>query len=303
MISVPILFIAFNRPHEAREVFEAIRIARPSTLYIAVDGPRKDRAGDLEQCILVRNISNFVDWPCKVNTLFHNHNLGCKRAVVSAIDWFFSSEEMGIILEDDCVPSINFFRFCEELLYHYKEDTRIWHIGGTNPLASRAQESNLYYFSNYNRIWGWATWRRAWDQFNVDIPFWPSIHEQKVVEQILGHQAANHFNPLFWDAYNCNVDTWDYQWFLYRLLNGLSIIPMVNLVANIGFNTNATHTVDPNHWLSKLKYGKFKFPISHPQFFVPNSALDNEWINLICSKPGTLQKLKDRITKLGTHKE
>ena len=156
-LETPVLFLVFNRPDTTAQVFEAIRQAKPPRLYVASDGAREDKEGELEKVKQVREIVSQVDWNCEVKTLFRDKNLGCKIAVSSAIDWFFEQEEMGIILEDDCLPHPTFFRFCQELLERYRDDERIGMISGNNFQFGRKCTDYSYYFSMYSHIWGWAS--------------------------------------------------------------------------------------------------------------------------------------------------
>jgi hypothetical protein len=279
-LNTAVLFLVFNRPDTTSQVFEAIRKARPPKLYVAADGPRLDREGELEKCAQVREIATAIDWPCELHTLFRDLNQGCKIAVSTAITWFFEHEEQGIILEDDCLPSQSFFLFCQEMLSHFKNDTRVWHVAGVYPFATDSQDRNTYYFSEYNPIWGWATWRRAWNKFDAAIPFWPQISTTDTLEVLLGPQQARKYRARFWRAFNGDVDTWDYQWFLTRLLHGKSVVPMVNMVSNIGFRGDATHTFDPQSPMASLEAVEMEFPIEHPEFFIVNKELDQRWANL-----------------------
>jgi len=170
-LNTAVLFLVFNRPETTFQVFEAIRKARPSRLYVAADGPRVDRDGELEKCSQVREISTAVDWPCELHTLFRDVNQGCKIAVSSAIIWFFEREEQGIILEDDCFPGLSFFLFCQEMLNYHRIDTRVWHVAGVYPFVAESEPPNTYIFFEYNPIWCWTTWRRAWAKFDAAIPF------------------------------------------------------------------------------------------------------------------------------------
>lgn len=276
-LTTPVLFIVFNRLDTTKMVLEAIREAKPSRIYIASDGPRKNRDGE---DLIVNSVRNYIfkkiDWKCEIKTLFRNENLGCKFGVSSAIDWFFENEEMGIILEDDCVPEKSFFFFCEELLIKYKDDKRIWHIGGTNPI-SNLKISNSYYFSKYNRIWGWATWRRAWEYSDSSISIWPDVKKDKILYDLLSKEEATYFERIFDNVFFNKIDTWDYQWFLMRLLNGMAIIPNSNLVSNIGFNQEATHTANFNNKFSKLPTGKMEFPLKHPTIFIQDIQQDSIW--------------------------
>lgn len=225
----------------------------------------------------MREISTAIDWPCELYALLRDVNQGCKMAVSSAITWFFENEEQGIILEDDCLPSQSFFLFCQEMLHYYKNDMRVWHIAGVYPFAASSQCSDSYYFSEYNPIWGWATWRRAWQKFDAAIPFWPQISSTNTIEALLGSRQAKKYRARFWRAYNGDVDTWDYQWFLTRLLHGKSVVPMVNMVRNIGFGDDATHTFNPQSPMAELEAVEMAFPIKHPEFFVVNKELDERW--------------------------
>ena len=175
-LDMPVLFLIFNRADTTRQVFEAIERVKPKKLYVAGDGPRADVDSDPEKCRQARQIATSVTWDCEVNTLFQSQNIGCKYGVSSGIDWFFKREEMGIILEDDTVPSQSFFFFCQELLEKYRHDHRIMHINGTNFFWNDIQHPNAsYFFSQYGNIWGWATWRRAWELYDVNLSDWTFV--------------------------------------------------------------------------------------------------------------------------------
>lgn len=238
----PLLFLVFNRPETTERVFAAIRQARPTRLYIAADGPRPDKEGEAEQVRRVREIVTAVDWDCRVRTLFRDHNLGCKMAVSGAISWFFEQEEEGIILEDDCLPNQSFFAFCSKMLAQYRDDTRIMMVSGTNYLFEEFPENQVYFFSRYFAIWGWATWKRAWRKYDPDIGSWPAYKNSRYLDSIFGEPAvARYFAGIFDQVTNKRIDTWDLQWVYCCLINyGLSIVPTRNLVANIGFA--GTHT-------------------------------------------------------------
>ena len=175
MTSVPVLFLIFNRPDTTALVMEAIRAARPARLYVAADGPRPGCPGDAERCAEARRVVTAVDWPCQVKTLFRETNLGCRKAVSSAIDWLFACEEEGIILEDDCVPTSDFFSFCGELLERFRDDKQIMAICGSCYAEAEPNYRASYYFSYYADPWGWATWRRAWRLYDGDLSRWPAF--------------------------------------------------------------------------------------------------------------------------------
>jgi hypothetical protein len=257
-----ILFLVFNRPDATRKVFEKIREIKPSQLFIAADGYRSDKPEEKEKCEEVRNlIVNSIDWPCDVKKLFRDHNLGCGPAVSEAITWFFEHVEEGIILEDDTLPSKSFFGFAKELLQLYRNDESVWHIGGNsyNPYKMRSP----YYFSAYPHIWGWATWRRAWNNYRYQLD---DIDPKKFFKNI-NDLFLTYSEIKFWtDFYNeylkiSERTTWDYQWTCRMWYNkGLAILPRDNLITNIGFAEGATHTVDANSWIATLKANEIETP-------------------------------------------
>ena len=165
MKTAPVLLIIFNRPDTTARVFEAIRAARPTELYIAADAPRENRSEDKRLCEEAKKITEKIDWPCEVHRLYQEKNLGCKRGPIASITWFFENVEAGIILEDDCVPHPSFFAFCSELLEKYADDKRIMHVSGNNFQFGKMRGDASYFFSEYTLSWGWATWRRAWQRF------------------------------------------------------------------------------------------------------------------------------------------
>lgn len=243
-LNTAVLFLVFNRLDTTKQVFEAIKQAKPPRLYIAADGARTSKEGEAEKVSIVRDfILQNIDWDCEVKTLFREENLGCKYAVSGAIDWFFEQEEMGIILEDDCLPSQSFFWFCEELLKRYKGDKRIGHISGYNHFPNRIKESD-YFYSTMPGIWGWATWRDRWESYDVNIKTFSQSHScinDRFRDKYLCKYWINIFN-------NINaLDTWDYQWTYNLIVNNYNAIrPSLNLVRNIGFGMEATHTQKQN---------------------------------------------------------
>jgi len=277
MFETPILFLIFNRPDTTQKVFDAIRQQKPKYLFVAADGPRKHKQGESETCQRVRDIIKQIDWDCELKTLFRDENLGCKMAVSSAITWFFENVEQGIILEDDCLPDSSFFPYCEELLDQYKDDTRIGHISGNNFLPDITYESISYDFCSYSHIWGWATWRRVWKNYDVNLSFWK---EQKDKRSFLFNNKWEeiYFSSFLSDAINNhnNIDTWDMQYlFTLRLQNQLSIYPIVNLVTNIGLgDPNATHIAKKNKKHS-IPASAVSFPLKRPQYVLQNKKLDD----------------------------
>lgn len=239
----PVLFIVFNRPETTKRVFEAIRQNKPTRLFVAADGPRENKPGEKERCQEARKITENIDWPCEVKRLYRDKNLGCKFAVSSAIDWFFENVEEGIILEDDCLPNSSFFGFCEEMLRLYRNDNKAMCISGDNFLPGKMQNKNGFYFSKYIHIWGWATWRRAWKNYDVKIKDWQDIKSKGTINKYFDSITEKlYWQTLFDVVYRGKINTWDYQFVLHIWKNsGLSVAPGVNLVKNIGFNNKGTH--------------------------------------------------------------
>ncbi|MDG2432911.1 nucleotide-diphospho-sugar transferase [Flavobacterium sp.] len=276
--NTPILFLVFNRPHYTQQVFEAIRAAKPKQLFIAADGPREDIASDIANCEAVKDIIANVDWDCEVKNLFRDKNLGCGLAPSSAITWFFEHVEQGIILEDDCLPSASFFPFCQEMLERYKNDFRINSICGTNLLKEWESGNNSYFFSKESGIWGWATWRRAWLEYDYKVAKW---NDHRVKELFLEQfentsQRAAYEYALDKAVSNIAVTFWDYQWVFSRISNSqFGIIPSVNLISNIGFGADATHTFDANSEISNLVAQEICFPIIHPMSIMIDHKYDH----------------------------
>lgn len=266
----PVLFIIFNRPDTTFEVFNQIRKYKPSKLFIASDGPRAQKNGEKNIIESMRKkLLSLVDWDCKVKTLFRKENLGCKYAVSGAIDWFFDHVESGIILEDDCVPSLSFFRFSEEMLELYKDDERIMQVSGLN-LEESSTVDNSYFFSDFFSAWGWATWRRAWKKYDVKMRQYKNIMDDYgLLKNIIRERNFKKTRKIYDLTFNGKIDTWDYQWiFCCDINSALCIVPHKNMIRNIGFQANATHTRTHNPRLNKLKVFNVAFPLKHEELII-----------------------------------
>ena len=290
--NVPILFLIFNRPDKTKIVFNRIKELKPKYLFISADGPRPDKINEKGNCALARSIINEIDWPCELKTNFSDTNLGCKKGVSSGINWFFSNVEEGIILEDDCLPDISFFNFCAVLLEKYRYDTRIMHIGGVNFQGGKVRGEASYYFSKINHVWGWATWKRALDKFDVNISSFKNLIDEDYLRNIFpGKGEQKYWQKHYNSVYSNRIDTWDYQWhYTIMINNGLSIIPNINLVSNIGFGKEATHVVQDFHSVANIRLEKID-SIVHPLFVIPNYEADIYTFNRYYS-PNKLIKLK-----------
>lgn len=291
----PILFIVFNRPETTRQVFEAIAQARPSKLYVAADGPRSAKSGETELCELTRKIATSVDWPCQVITRFQKANLGCKFGVSSAIDWFFENEEEGIILEDDVVPTEDFFVFCDLILEKYRADTRIMMVTGTNYLSDPSNGSP-YFFSEHFTIWGWATWRRAWKQYDVSMVEWDNIENKKNISyKYKKSYQWKHYESTFNSLKNDYIDTWDIQWvFACILNNGLCITPRVNLIKNIGVEGVHSDSITSSHFMETFSLGYYDF--RYKSSIIPCAQYD-ERLHILKNVPALRRKQLVKISK------
>ena len=291
-INVPVLFLIFNRPDTTQQVFDEIRKAQPVQLYVAADGPRKDQPADYDLCKKTREIIRQVDWECKVSTLFREENLGCKRAVSSAIDWFFSKVEEGIILEDDCVPDQSFFPFCQILLERYRDDERVMMMSGMNYLFNKVEMDESYFFSRYYAIWGWATWKRAWSLYDCKMSGWPRYNSQDYLHHIYCHsKIADFLCDLFQKTYSNQIDTWDIQWAYTCIFNhGLSICPKYNLVSNIGVTGTHVENIGRFHYMPVIALDVKD--ICHPIQVIPDIGLDKRTFDEITKRESVFQKIR-----------
>jgi hypothetical protein len=275
-METPVAFFIFNRPKQTEKVFAIIQQVKPSKLFIVADGAREKNSEDQCKCFQAREIVSKIDWECEVLTNFSDVNLGCKYRVASGIDWIFEQVEEAIILEDDCLPHPSFFPYCDELLKKYRYDTRITSISGHNSNLRRERTTDSYYFSRYNCVWGWATWRRAWANYDLNMKLWNTICDGNWLNDILDNASAvTQWKNIFQNTYDDKVDTWDYQWrFACWIQSGLTILPSVNLISNIGYGADATHTTFVNSELANLPITAMSFPLQHPEFVIRNANSD-----------------------------
>ena len=264
-LKTSVVFIIFKRPDTTEKVFEQIRQAKPPKLLVIADGPRADCPDEVEKCAATRAILNRVDWDCEVLKNYSDVNLGCKRRVSSGLDWVFDHVEEAIILEDDCLPHPTFFRFCEVLLEKYRDDERVMNIGGTNLLAKWKSDTQSYFFSNYFHCWGWATWKRVWKHYDVDMKLWSDPQSKQILREVIADnkQYLNRKEHLD-NTYDGNINSWAHQFFFMCLAHrGLSIRPSVNLILNIGFSQESTHT-KMRDLRASLPLKSMKFPLKEP---------------------------------------
>lgn len=292
----PVIFIIYNRPGFTKLSFDSIRAYKPDRLYIIADGPKNEQDNIL--CQKAREVIKTVDWDCEINKNFAEENMGCGKRVSSGITWAFNTCDRAIILEDDCIPNLSFFRFCEELLQYYNEDHRIGMVSG-NSIIDPNKLNYSYYFSNFFHIWGWATWKRAWDNFDLSINKWPTLKKTDLIlNKVRSTFYADKWNEIFDRVYKGDIDTWAYPLVLkFWENNHLSIVPKYNLVSNIGFTNSATHTNNPKDKNSKRPTKRLTFPLSHPELVIPNKVFDqNDLIWDFGEKPPLLHNARKMIS-------
>lgn len=277
-LNTAVLFLVFNRLDTTKQVFAAIKEAKPPRLYIAADGAREAKKDDIEKVTAVRDfITSNIDWKCEVKTLFREQNLACKTAISAAIDWFFATEEMGIILEDDCLPSQSFFWFCEELLEKYNNDMRIWHIGGNNFGSTSPKSRSDYVFIRYPQVWGWATWKTRWASYDKDLTHVDqSQYALLSMKDTLGltYNEALSLKERNLQSAEGLIDAWDYQWqAIVNLNHGLCVVPGINLISNLGDGADATHTAGDSE-RTHLSIADISSPFRHPKSFFIDYSME-----------------------------
>jgi hypothetical protein len=292
-ITTPVALFIFNRPQATQMVFERLRQIQPRHLLIIADAPRPAHPLDPDNCAAARAIVNNVDWDCQVERHYAEQNMGCGRRIASGIYWVFERTESAIFLEDDCLAHPDFFGFCQTLLAHYRHEEQVMHIGGSRYLPYRPVAES-YYFSQHPHCWGWATWRRAWQRFDLNVPDWPQLRSSDWLEQFLPRSAAQVWRANFDQVAADQGFTWDFQWtFACWQHHGLSILPAVNLVSNIGCSASATHTLRPNRF-SNLPTEALTWPLTHPTTLIRQAAAD-AWTNYHLFDTGYLARLRRKL--------
>ena len=271
----PVLLIIFKRPEQTKRVFDEIRRARPPRLYVAADGPRPNRAGEQEACSMAREVVTLVDWQCDVRTLFHSRNFGSAEAIPTAVDWMFSTEKQGVVLEDDCLPCEDFFSYCDQLLDRYEHDDRVWWINGSNFGLDVLEDSKGYAFSWYAASWGWASWRRAWEHFGScrQAGFLPEVKKRFPTD--IGNSFLRRTYWRLMTDYAYQVPNWDYRWLFTCWVHGaLACVPAANLIRNIGFGSDSVHTKSCSDPRASIPCGRLSYPLVEPQSMTPDPVVD-----------------------------
>ena len=283
----PVLLLIFRRPALTARVLETLRQVRPARLWVAADGARDDQAEEQRLCEQTRAIiETGIDWPCELRTRFLSAHAGCKKAVAEALDWAFAVEERLIILEDDCLPSADFFQFCDELLEKYESDERVMQISGTQCHGWELSGAS-FFFSRFGPIWGWASWRRAWQVYDVTMASWPELSKSQRIRELCPEPfEANWRRRVFEQVASGQLDTWDYQWAYAKLLaGGLNVVPNQNLISNLGFGDDATHTHDVKDSRAELPFGSMRFPLRAPAEVSACAAADRHYLQTVVGLP------------------
>ena len=293
-LDTPVVLLIFNRPELTSQVMEQIARAQPRRLLVIADGPRNE--AESEKCEQTRKrVLDRIDWPCELLTDFSKGNLGCGRRVSSGINWVFSKVDEAIFLEDDCVPNQSFFTFCQSMLERYRDDQRVMHVAGSNLQFGRQRGDASYYFSRYNIIWGWAAWKRSWAFYDFEMRGWPHFRDRGLLEQVCDTEfEARNWKHRFESVFTKQNDTWDYQWcFACWSQAGLTVTPNQNLITNLGFGADATHTKGDNAlaYLDAVEMG----PLVHPSFVIRDRDADRFVIDYVLGgsrERGALTRLR-----------
>lgn len=296
--SSPIVLIVFNRPQTTERVIEAIKAVQPKKILVIADGPRQHIPGEIEKCEKVRNLVDRSHFGCEVLKNYSDSNLGCAKRVSSGLDWVFSTVEEAVILEDDCIPHPTFFRYCDELLNFYRNDSRIMSICGLCVPGAFKRSESSYHFSSFQRCWGWASWRRAWNYYDHEMQLWPQVSQNNLLSDIFHDKKSQNFwHDKFQKVYKNEIDSWAYRWlFSCWMQSGLSILPNVNLISNIGTGLDATNTINDS-FATQLIAQEIQFPMKHPSRIVRDSWAD-KYIQRTRHNISLMYRVKEKLKRL-----
>jgi hypothetical protein len=276
-MQTPVALLIFNRPEITSRLVDEIIRAQPPKVLVFADGPRPDHPEDAALIAATKTAVSEAPWPCEVLTNYSETNLGTKYRPATGLDWVFQNVEQAIFFEDDCLPHPSFFRFCDELLERYRDDERVMMISGNNFMGGRRLTTDSYLFSHYAGIWGWATWRRAWRHYDVELREWPALRETRFLQDVLQNEdEVTFWRQCFDRIISGETQTWDHQWqFACWAQRGLSIMPAVNLCTNVGFGPTAQHYKEFDPKLASVPVEEMHFPLQHPQSIVRNREADD----------------------------
>jgi hypothetical protein len=276
-MQTPVALLIFNRPEITSRLVDEIIRAQPPKVLVFADGPRPDHPEDAALIAATKTVVSEAPWPCEVLTNYSETNLGTKYRPATGLDWVFQNVEQAVLFEDDCLPHPSFFRFCDELLERYRDDERVMMISGNNFMGGRRLTTDSYLFSHYAGIWGWATWRRAWRHYDVELREWPAVRETRFLQDVLQNEdEVTFWRQCFDRIISGETQTWDHQWqFACWAQRGLSIMPAVNLCTNVGFGPTAQHYKEFDPKLAAVPVEEMNFPLQHPQSIVRNREADD----------------------------
>lgn len=295
-LTTPVALLIFNRPEKTSQVFAEIAKAKPRQLFVVADGPRPNHPTDEANCAAARAVVEQIDWECTVHRNYSEENLGCKRRVSSGLDWVFEQVEEAIIVEDDIIVDPSFFRFAQEMLAYYRHDTRVMQIAGFNPVAPLNNYPYSYFFNFWPLIWGWATWRRAWQNYDVQMSLWSSDLRSQLQEQ---PWLDPKILKILDRTHRGEIDTWDYQWLFANIMqSGLTVVPSQNLIRNIGFGSSATHTTGQVPAYANAAPTAIEFPLSHPPYVMPDPLYQKQVIDVFLSAPPLPDRVMHRLRSL-----
>jgi len=308
-LDVAVALIFFVRPDTLSKVFEKVKEARPNKLFLIQDGARVGNDNDIQMIKQCRSIVDEIDWECEVFKNYSESNLGCGRRPYTGISWVFEHVDKAIILEDDCIPCDSFFPFCKEMLDKYQNDKRIGIISGLNYFKHFNFGGNSYGFAKSGAIWGWATWKDRWEEYDFNMEILEDEYIQKLIElDITPKSAAKHRLITWKDAYEKianepNVSYWDYQWGLTRHVNSwLSIVPKYNQITNVGIGIGSTHSGNSLKLLPKkiadfffMSTKNLEFPLTEPKFVIPDRNYDKQYYKIIY--PNIFVKMINGVTR------
>ena len=298
MLKVPVVFIIYKRLETTIRVWEIISKLKPFKLYVIADGPRCNE--EKFKCLEVRNfVEDNIDWDCELIKVYSDTNLGCAKRVQTGLDHVFEIEEKAIILEDDTLPDPSFFNFCEELLERYKDDKRVAHISGCNLYSNEINLKESYCFSSIVNIWGWATWKRAWNNYDINMPSWDNEDKESFLSHWCPDRKSIEGIRKMFDLHCNNEDpwTWDYQWVYSCWKNkSYSVIPQKNLVTNIGIGPDASNTkLNTQVSMYPKVLQSMTLELTHPQI-KRNKSFEKKYYEE--SKPNLIRILKQKFKKL-----
>lgn len=276
MFQTPIVYIIFNRPVHTKKTFEAIRKIKPSKLFIIADGPRSNFPSDEKKCFEARKVVDDIDWKCEIYKNYEQSNIGPKIKISSGLNWVFQHVDRAIILEDDCLADFDFFYYCEKLLKYYENNNKIWLISGNNFQKGNWRGEGSYFFSKYPHTWGWATWKRAWVHYSDNIPFWDTWKHSQSWNNLMQDKVERKYWERIFDRVYSGSDTYafDYAWVANIWYNsGITVAPNVNLVSNIGHDSDASSTKTISN-ISNLKIEKIPKILNHPKKIIVDKEAD-----------------------------